>query len=83
MSDCDGDKKRFYGEQRPGAPAPLKGVRVLEATTTWFGPRFGQLLWDHTDEVLKEVASLMRESFRATDYLGRYGGEEFAAVLVN
>ena len=35
------------------------------------------------DEVLKEVASLMRESFRATDYLGRYGGEEFAAVLVN
>ena len=35
------------------------------------------------DEVLREVASLMRESFRATDYLGRYGGEEFAAVLVN
>lgn len=34
------------------------------------------------DEVLMAVASVMRQSFRTTDILGRYGGEEFAAVLV-
>jgi len=35
------------------------------------------------DEVLKEIAVLMRENFRETDCLGRYGGEEFAAVLLD
>lgn len=35
------------------------------------------------DMVLREVAGLIREQLRATDVLGRYGGEEFAALLVN
>ena len=35
------------------------------------------------DRVLSEVATLIREQLRSTDVLGRYGGEEFAALLVN
>ena len=35
------------------------------------------------DRVLIEAASLIREQLRSTDVLGRYGGEEFSALLVN
>ena len=35
------------------------------------------------DQVLWEVAGLIREQLRAEDVLGRYGGEEFAALLIN
>jgi diguanylate cyclase (GGDEF)-like protein len=35
------------------------------------------------DQVLREVAGLIREQLRASDVLGRYGGEEFSALLVN
>jgi diguanylate cyclase (GGDEF)-like protein len=34
------------------------------------------------DEVLRRLGCLMRETFRANDVIGRYGGEEFMAVLV-
>ena len=33
------------------------------------------------DAVLREMAQLLREGLRAVDSLGRYGGEEFVAVL--
>ena len=42
--------------------------------------RFGHL---YGDEVLLLLARLMLRSFRREDLLFRYGGEEFAAVLVN
>lgn len=35
------------------------------------------------DQVLRVVASIIREQLRSSDVLGRYGGEEFAALLVN
>ncbi len=35
------------------------------------------------DQVLRVVAGLIRDQLRASDVLGRYGGEEFAALLVN
>lgn len=35
------------------------------------------------DEVLRQVAAIIRESLRDTDKPGRYGGEEFAVLLPN
>jgi len=35
------------------------------------------------DQVLRDVASIIREQLRSSDVLGRYGGEEFSALLVN
>jgi two-component system cell cycle response regulator len=35
------------------------------------------------DRVLRQVANLIREQLRNCDVLGRYGGEEFAALLDN
>jgi len=35
------------------------------------------------DHVLREVANIIREQLRNSDVLGRYGGEEFAALLAN
>lgn len=34
------------------------------------------------DQVLKQVAHIIRQNLRATDVLGRYGGEEFAVLLI-
>lgn len=33
------------------------------------------------DEVLRSIASIMQSSMRVTDFLCRYGGEEFAVIL--
>jgi len=33
------------------------------------------------DAVLRELASVLRETIRTTDYCARYGGEEFVAIL--
>jgi diguanylate cyclase (GGDEF)-like protein len=35
------------------------------------------------DQVLRDVAGIIREQLRSSDVLGRYGGEEFSALLVN
>ncbi len=39
--------------------------------------------WGHAagDEVLRETAARMRNCLRKTDFIGRYGGEEFAVLL--
>jgi diguanylate cyclase (GGDEF)-like protein len=37
----------------------------------------------HGDYVLKEVSNIISENVRAIDVVGRYGGEEFAVLLVN
>lgn len=35
------------------------------------------------DEVLRRLAALMKNLIRDTDFLGRFGGEEFALLMVN
>jgi diguanylate cyclase (GGDEF)-like protein len=35
------------------------------------------------DIVLKEVANLMKNTFRASDIVGRFGGEEFVVFFTN
>jgi len=37
---------------------------------------------DAGDEVLKAMSALMRDTLRNTDFIGRMGGEEFAAMLI-
>jgi len=40
--------------------------------------RLGHLVGDN---VLKELSELMKHSFRSSDFLGRWGGEEFLVIL--
>ena len=35
------------------------------------------------DQVIREVARVLRENLRDTDIAGRYGGEEFGVILSN
>jgi len=35
------------------------------------------------DEVLKEIATLLKENFRNEDYVARFGGEEFVIILTH
>jgi diguanylate cyclase (GGDEF)-like protein len=42
--------------------------------------RFGHLIGDR---VIKSLARLLQQRLRKTDIIGRYGGEEFAAILSN
>jgi diguanylate cyclase (GGDEF)-like protein len=35
------------------------------------------------DKVIRKISSLLMSSFRKTDFIGRYGGEEFAIILPN
>ena len=46
----------------------------FKAVNDTYGHQFG-------DEVLRRVADCIRESIRASDVLGRYGGEEFAILV--
>jgi len=46
----------------------------FKAVNDTYGHQFG-------DEVLRRVADCIRESIRASDVLGRYGGEEFLVFL--
>lgn len=55
---------------------------VLILDIDWFKRINDQFGHAAGDEVLKGVAGLCRESIRETDIIGRIGGEEFAALLV-
>jgi diguanylate cyclase (GGDEF)-like protein len=61
---------------RYGTPASLM-VMDLDYFTT-VNDRLGHAAGD---DVLKNVAALVQENVRAVDYVGRYGGEQFAVVL--
>jgi diguanylate cyclase (GGDEF)-like protein len=63
--------------QRLGAPVSLIlcDVDHFKRVNDWFGHEAG-------DGVLRTIAATLRAALRETDLLGRWGGEEFIAVLI-
>jgi formyl-CoA transferase len=53
MSDQLDGKEEFYSNAKDNFPGPLAGVRVLEITTTWAGPRVGSNLADYGADVVR------------------------------
>ncbi len=51
--------------------------------TLVFGLALASLFHGHLtgDQVIKSLASLLRRSFRSSDILGRYGGDEFVVIM--
>lgn len=47
------NREEFYREARNDLPGPLAGVRVIEVTTTWAGPRCGGILADYGADVVR------------------------------
>jgi formyl-CoA transferase len=53
MTNPADDARAFFREARHDLDGPLDGVRVLEITSTWAGPRCGCLLADYGADVVK------------------------------
>jgi len=53
MSNPGDDARAFFREARGDLDGPLHGVRVLEITSTWAGPRCACLLADYGADVVK------------------------------
>jgi len=67
------DSKRMHREQRP-LSALVIDIDFFKKINDSYGHRVG-------DKVLQTVAGCLTNSLRAGDYVGRWGGEEFLAVL--
>ncbi len=66
------DRARRYGRNLAAMMFDLDHFKKINDA---YGHAFG-------DEVLRGIASLCRERLREADPIGRYGGEEFAALIV-
>lgn len=56
---------------------------VAFADVDHFGDINKQFGWPTGDQVLRDVGKLIRGQLRSSDWVGRYGGEEFCIVMQN
>lgn len=73
MEQLNTELERFHRTQRPFC--------VVMADLDYFktiNDQYGHLCGDH---VLKNISTKLQETLRATDVVGRYGGEEFFFIL--
>ncbi|WP_081908709.1 GGDEF domain-containing protein [Ferriphaselus sp. R-1] len=79
LAACSGDEVMAGKEQRHLASSHWLAVLDIDHFKS-INDRFGHL---YGDEVLILMANLMRRSFRRTDRLYRFGGEEFVVLMRN
>ncbi len=71
----------LLGQERDRARRYESPLSILMMDIDYFkhvNDDYGHMMGDH---VLRECAAMLRRSVRASDHLGRYGGEEFLAIL--
>lgn len=59
-----------------------KDLSIALLDVDHFGEVNKQHGWPTGDKVLREVASLIQQSIRGSDWVGRYGGEELCIVML-
>jgi len=81
------NNRRFFDQRLPEeisrckrTETPISCLFVDVDNFKHFNDTYGHATGDF---ILKQVATLIRKELRATDVVGRYGGEEFVALLPN
>ncbi len=75
----DNDEASYQGEEKRHAANPSYWLAIMDIdhfkyVNDTYGHVFG-------DEVLLLISQIMRNAFRATDLIFRYGGEEFVVII--
>lgn len=77
-SICDVLEKELHRSKRYDLPLSVLIIDIdhFKGINDTYGHQFG-------DQVIKQVAKLITINCRETDFVGRYGGEEFLVILTN
>lgn len=73
-----GEMARAQRALRSGAPATFALVMMDLTDFKMFNDTYGHAVGD---DVLRTVCDCLRQTFRASDIVARYGGDEFLAIL--
>lgn len=80
MDNCLNDVVSYHRDSNKGQIKPSWMITLDLDHFKKVNDTFGHL---YGDEVLIHFANLMKKAFRHTDFLFRYGGEEFVVILNN